>query len=426
MKAFRAVAELTVATVRLWLRCLVPLLICLLAGHLAFTVLFAASWRLGARDERLGLPVLAVAQLCSLAALVVMFLVAGRRLPGLRRTTPGEGGAAERQEGVLGIVVLTLAPFLAFFALWGLLEPLIADHTWLAVNYEDPDRPGTRTGAASWREYLVIAVVAWLVKSVLVRVNRGRWLVVTAVVAVLEAVWLFLAFWGLTEGAQASAGWFQDRAVWHWITGAWDAAMGWLGRFDLPFSLTVPEILSTLWEWWREVVWPGLKEAVGQPLVWLAITALIFRRRTDPETLAGKVERTVGGLRWDRRVLVDLLTRDYREKYLPLVSAVRLVLRLGLPFLAALCLLYVAIDAAADWIFLGAVIVLDRVMEYPAFLSRVLDLGHQVIREPLQVCLLVVAYQRLTSRTTGSAVRTVTRGRAEAAESSGTSAATVK
>lgn len=423
MNAFRAVAELAASTVRLWLRCIVPLLICLLVGHLAFTLLFAASWRLGARDERLGLPVLAVAQLCSLAALVVMFLVAGRRLPALRRT--------EGAEPALDVVVVTLAPFLAFFALWGLLEPLIADHTYLAVSYEERGRDGTRVGAASWQAYLVIAAIAWVIKSVLVRVNRRHRLVLTGLVAILEAVWLFLAFWGLTEGAQASSGWLQDRAVWHWIISAWDSALNWLGQFDLPFSLTVPEIISTLWEWWREIVWPGLKEAVGQPLVWLAITALIFRRRSERDTFTGsrverEVERAVGGLRWDRRMLVDLVTRDYRDKYLPLLSAIRMVLRGGWAFLAALCLLYVAIEAAADWLFLGAVVLLDGAMEYPGFLSDALDLGHQIVREPLQVCLLVVAYARMSSSTTGNAFRTVTRGRAEAAEPSGTSAATVK
>ena len=134
MNAMRMVGDLALSTVRLWWRCLVPLLVCLLAGYLAFEALFSASWRLGARDERIGLPVLAVAQLCELAAWVAMFLVAGRRL----RLPPADGGPGT--ERVLGTVLLTLTPFLAFYALWGLLEPLIADHTYLAVSYEEARR----------------------------------------------------------------------------------------------------------------------------------------------------------------------------------------------------------------------------------------------------------------------------------------------
>jgi hypothetical protein len=379
------------STVRLWWRCLVPLLACLLAGYLAFEALFSASWRLGARDERIGLPVLAVAQLCELAAWVAMFLVAGRRL----RLPPADGGPGT--ERVLDTVLLTLTPFLAFYALWGLLKPLIADHTYLAVSYEERagDTP-TLVGAAGWKLYLPVAVAAWLLKSVLVRLRRDRGMLLTAVLAVLEAVWLFLAFWALTEAAQAATGWLGDRAVWHWITGAWNGAAEWLGQFALPFALTVPEIVAALWDGWREIVWPGLKDAVAQPLVWLAIAALVYRRGgpVPGET----VDRGIGRLRRDRRFAVDLLTRDYRDKYLPMVEALRMVLRLGLGFLAALCVLYVASEALADWSYVGAVALLDRTVEYPGFLQGTLDLGHQIVVQPLQVCLLAVAYDRVVSR----------------------------
>jgi hypothetical protein len=390
-----------VSTARLWLRCLVPLLVCLLVGYLAFEALFSAANKLGAWDERVGLPVLATAQLCSLAALVAMFLVVGRRLPALRRRTASEGAdLAERELRLLDVVVLTLAPFLAFYALWGLLEPLIEDHVWRAYENSEPGE-GFQVGFARWERFIPIAVGAWLVKSVLVRFKR-RSVVITVLVTLLEAVWLFLAFFVLTEGAQASAGWLGDRAVSQWISDAWSSAMGWLGQFGLPFSLTVPEILTALWDFWREIVWPGLKDAVGQPLVWLAITALIFRRPVERDTFTGSgmergVARAVGGLRWDRRFLVDMLTRDYRDKYLPMVAAIRMVLRLGLPFLAALCLLYVSVDALADWLFVWAVGVLDDAMAYPSYLSGTLDLGHQVLVETWQVCLLAVAYDRVVS-----------------------------
>lgn len=392
MNAVRMVGELGWGALRLWARTLVPLLVCLLLGYLAFTGLFAASWRLGARDERIGLPVLAIAQLASLAAMVGMFLLAGRRLPGLRRRADPDGeDLAETEERVLDVIVLTLAPFLVFYSLWGLLEPLIADHTLLAVLNEG--REATEVGAASWPQYLPVAAGAWLLKSVLVRLDRRP--VLAALVAVLEAIWLFLAFWVLLKAFEASVDWFADRLVWHWITGWWYDAMTWLERFDLPFSLSVPEALTALWELWTEVLWPGLKDAVGQPLVWLAITALVFRRTDQDVFGGGRVERAVGGLRRDRRLLVDVLTRDYRDKYLPLVAAIRLVLRLGLPFLAALCLLYVGIDALGDWLYIAAVAVLDDTMQNPSFLSDTLSLGHQVLVQPLQICLLAVAYERV-------------------------------
>lgn len=394
MNAVRMVGELAWGTVRLWARSLAPLLVCLLLGYLAFTGLFSASWRLGSRDERLGLPVLAVAQLASLAAMVGMFLLAGRRLPGLRRRAGPDGeDLVETEERVLDVIVLTLAPFLVFYSLWGLLEPLIADHTWQA--YLNEGRELTEVGAASWPQYLPVAAGAWLLKSVLVRLDRGRRPALAALVAVLEAIWLFLAFWALTKAFQASADWFGDRMAWRWITGWWYDAMTWLDRFDLPFSVSVPEALTALWRIWADVLWPGLKDAVGQPLVWLAITALVFRR-TDRDVFdGGRVERAVGRLRWNRRLMVDVLTRDYRDKYLPLVAAVRLVLRLGLPFLAALCVLYVGIDALGDWLYVGAVAVLDDSMQNPSFLSGTLSLGHQALVQPLQICLLAVAYERV-------------------------------
>lgn len=394
MNAVRMVGELAWGTARLWARTLAPLLVCLLLGYLAFTGLFAASWRLGTRDERIGLPVLAVAQLASLAAMVGMFLLAGRRLPGLRRRADPEGeDLAETEERVLDVIVLTLAPFLVFYSLWGLLEPLIADHTLQTVLNEN--REITEAGAADWPRYVPVAAGAWLLKSVLVRLDRGRRPVLSALVAVLEAIWLFLAFWVLMKAAQASADWFADRLVWHWITGWWQDAMSWLGRFGLPFSLSVPEVLTALWQVWREVVWPGLKDAVAQPLVWLAITALVFRR-TDRDVFGGgRVEQAVGRLRRDRRLLIDVLTRDYRDKYLPLVAAIRLVLRLGLPFLAALCLLYAGFEALGDWLYVAAAAVLDDTLQNPSYLSDTLSLGRQALVQPLQICLLAVAYERV-------------------------------
>ena len=46
----------------------------------------------------------------------------------------------------------------------------------------------------------------------------------------------------------------------------------------------------------------------------------------------------------------------------------------------------------------GAVALLDRTVEYPGFLQGTLDLGHQILVQPLQVCLLAVAYDRVVSR----------------------------
>jgi hypothetical protein len=361
MNAMRVAGDLAWSTLRLWWRCLVPLLVCLLAGYLAFEALFSASWRLGARDERLGLPVLAVAQLCELAAWVAMFLVVGRRL------------SLSTDRPFLDTVLLTLTPFLAFYALWGHLEPLIADHTWLAVSYEDRGDAPTQVGAAGWKLYLPIAAAAWVLKTVLARVTR--------LTVVLEAVWLFLAFWALTEAAQAAAGWVQDRVAWQWAA----TALGWFDWFTLP----LPQIL------------PGVKDVLVLPLVWLAIAALVYRGKVAGDT----VERGIARLRWDRRILVNLFTRDYRDKYLPMLASIRMTLRLGIGFLAALCLLYAATIALADWAYVGAVALLDDAVEYPGFLEGTLDLGHQVLVQPLQVCLLAVAYDTVSRTREPAAAR---------------------
>ncbi len=362
MNAMRVAGDLAWSTLRLWWRCLVPLLVCLFVGYLAFEALFSASWRLGARDERLGLPVLAVAQLCELAVWVAMFLVVGRRL------------RINADRGLLDTVLLTLTPFLAFYALWGLLEPLIADHTWLAVSYEDRGDAPTAVGAAGWKLYLPVAAAAWVVKAVLMRVTTNRGRLLTAVLAVLEAVWLFLAFWALTEAAQAISGWLQDRVAWQWAT----SAFGWVEWFALP----LPQL------------WPGVKDVLLQPLVWLAIAALVYRR--EGPAPGDTVDRGIARLRWDRRFLVNLFTRDYRDKYLPMLASVRMTLRLGIGFVAALCLLYAATNALADWAYVGAVTLLDDAVEYPGFLEGTLDLGHQVLVQPLLVCLLAVAYETVS------------------------------
>ena len=170
---------------------------------------------------------------------------------------------------------------------------------------------------------------------------------------------------------------------------------------------------------------PGLSHAVLLPLMWLALTAVVlgWRSADPPAELVDRLPIAERPRRWHSRVATrtvtpvwrlvigagQLLTSDLRSKYLPVLGALALTLRVGWRFVGA----YLIIATAVETLRRFAVAGLDWVIgPQPAtlYLARmaVSDLAVGLVFTTLAVAVYVAAFDRImivTERIRSSANR---------------------
>jgi len=164
-----------------------------------------------------------------------------------------------------------------------------------------------------------------------------------------------------------------------------------------------------------------LTEVVSQPVIWLAVAALVYGSQVlsladvwrRGQTLAGRVPgagtfarhrdkravRRLGpppqGLRRVVEEAREAFFGDIDDKYLPTFHSLRLVLRAGVVFLGAFVLVYAVVAALTSY---GEQL-LHRLtgghtVDFWLVWGPWLDLAQTLPFEPLRLCLLAVAFRR--------------------------------
>lgn len=290
-------------------------------------------------------------------------LVAGLVL-GLHATAPHLQAAPRRLAARTRREVLTvsLPAVLGVYALWGLTD--LAVEQLFALNY-------VLYGLAidSWSvnltrvwSYLALAAVAWLVRRGLGLLPAGRNPVRAWAVVVLEGLWVFASFLALAAAGGQVAAWWRTRAVAVALGQAWQTVLAWLPQWSLWWGVTLPDAVQQAVDLTVTTLLPGFLDAVALPLVWLALAALVlgWDDVTRGPAADGDTARRLTGAAaqyWQRvgllRRPVAALTADLRQKYLPVVHAVRLVWRSGPATMAAYLLLLALLRALGDWTWVG-------------------------------------------------------------------------
>jgi hypothetical protein len=166
-------------------------------------------------------------------------------------------------------------------------------------------------------------------------------------------------------------------------------------------------------------VWPMFWTVVSQPIIWLAVAALVYGsqvlsladlwRRGQPAA-----SRVVGASRFDRRrdkralrpatppgvarvgsEVREAFLGDIDDKYLPTFHSIRLVLRAGATFLGAFVLVYTAVLVAQNLVQQLYLFLLGgHGINFWYRVNPFLDLVDALPWEPLRLCLLAVAFRR--------------------------------
>ena len=363
MRAATEGIRLTVAAAGLWWRHLVPLVTVFLFGYALHLSGLGLSVRIGSAQPVIATVVFVLAVLARVGSLVVMLWLC--RPP-------------DDHETALDVLALAIGPFLAVYAVWGLVEDEV--YALFAANIAVSGIGGVDAWSVNlqWTgRYVAMAVVAWVLRQLVGLVARRRPLrPILLAGAVLEGVWTFASALAVLAGLDRLVGWVTSRAFWQGLVGGWHAFLGVLPDLALPFDLTLPEAVAELAGWLTGTLVPSVWSAILLPLVWVALTAVVFGwRRLDARTVvAGTALDTAhddllartGASRTGRLLHAGwlLVSADLRFKYLPVVGAFRLLLAAGPWFLAAYLVLATALETARSWAVLGVARVLGPRDQY--------------------------------------------------------------
>ncbi len=379
-------------------------------GYAGHTLGGVASSSLGSAHPVLATLVFVLGVLAQVLALILMINACGDLL-----RVRGDGSPADQLPSAVRtppraatVVATTLGPFLGVWALWGLVEDQVRQIYFINIALHGSG------GGDDWsvdlrriRFYLILALVCWLLRLAVGRI-RSRWMAAPAIV--LEGLWVFASFLALTAAGFRVAAWLRTRQVWQWAADAWRAMVDALPSLTLPFGWTLPRLLVSAGDWFWHSLLPGVGSAVLLPLVWLALTAAVFgwRQARTADLLAdtpleGHAARLRQGAvvtrlaRWrPGGFLADVLSADLRGKYLPVLDALKLILRAGPVFLGSYLVLATVIETLRAFVVpLITLLVGPQRVPVALALEPFLTLAEGLLFTPLAVALYVAAVDRV-------------------------------
>ena len=415
---------LVVDTGTVWWRLLPQVLGLYLLGWLGSQLALRLAVAAGDLSAWLALVLFAFNFVSLLTALVLILRRVGQEL-GIRALIPAEEAVADgRDESISRLLAVTLLPFLGIYAAFGQVSEAASD-----LTVEQAVRSGVGASGSvldvlnvastqhPWRLLAVVVGVYALRRVVDVLHERTGRQVLGLAVAFVESFFMLLIILGGIRLFQRLMLWVSDRAFLGWLASLQHAVAAVLARF----AVDLPAVLATVASFVSEQVWPVLWEVVSQPIIWLAVAALIYGSQvlslaelwrrgqsyTDRIPGAGRFARRrdrprprrVGppprGLQRLAGEAKEAFLGDVDDKYLPTFHSLRLVLRAGLVFLGSFVLVYAVLEAVTNY----AETALDALvgghqLGFWTVWSPWIDLALVLPFEPLRLCLLAVAFRR--------------------------------
>lgn len=416
---------LIVDTGRVWWRLLPQILGIYLLGWLCSQIALNVAVVVGDINPWLTLAIFAFTLLSRLVAIVLILRVVGREL-GIRDMIPDEESVRdERDSSITHLLSVTLLPFLGIYAAFG--EVTQAAQELAAQQYARYGAFGSENTVLSvlnvrtvpdGLRLLAIMVALYSVRRLIdyLHDRSGRRILGLAV-ALVESNLLLVVVMGGIRIAQEIRIWLMDRAFLGWFASVTDAA----ASFFAIFQINLPAVLTQLTAFFAEQVWPVFYDVISQPLIWLAVAALIYGsqvlsiaelwRKGQPiarlvpgaSTFARHADkvraRRVGppprGVSRVAHEAREAFLGDIDDKYLPTFHSLRLILRAGAVFLGAYVLVYALQTTLANYFsVLATKIIGGHLVDFWIVFGPSVDLIENAAFEPLRLCLLAVAFRR--------------------------------
>ncbi|GAA4640837.1 hypothetical protein GCM10023196_107760 [Actinoallomurus vinaceus] len=393
------------ATLRLAGRFVLPLALWYTVGQALRYALFYSGYRFGLHNAVVPVFVMSFTVLVTLSVTVLMVHSVKDGLPAVREHELDESlapWAVQDEETILDALARALLPFMIFYLAWNWFTDDARDYSQSVTGrgFGEQGIGGQLTAmksisALERHMYIAIALTAvfLIAKFIAERVVEPRWARTGGMlIAFCEVNWTLFGLFTVNQARNAGNDWLHGRVAWGWLTDLTGPLFGWVGA-----------------------LWPSFKEAVLGSLVWLVIAGVILGVDAAEEAALGSgrlARRIIAASGMDRpRTPLEVLTRELRDKWLPTVYGVRMIIRAGILPFGVFCALFTGLEVVAD---LGKRGVYDLLGPHPigwweARLSLV-DFGVDFVHQVLRVCLMAAAFDlvvaRVNARRRDRAVRT--------------------
>jgi len=421
---FTDVRVLAVDTVRVCWRLFPQLLTIYLLGWLASHLALKAAVIVGDFSPWGALAIFSFSFLFTLVAIVLILRACGRELGIWEMIPPEESVGDQRDSSLTQLLAVTLLPFLGLYAAFGQVDlaasGLANEQAFRnTVFFEGSVLQVIRQLGREhpWQLLLVLAGIYVVRRAFDIAHERTGIRPLGLVVALLESFFILVVIFGGFAVVDKAKSWLGDRAFNSWL----DALAATFSRLLALVDAQLPELFFTGLRFLTGEIWPVLWPVVSEPIVWLAVAALVFGsqvlslaelwRRGQPvasrvpgaSAFSRRVDkvalRRVGppphGVRRVGSELREAFLGDLDDKYLPTFHSIRLVLRAGVLFLGAYVLLYTAITVVKNSVYrLFHFVVGGRPVDFWYVAEPFSDLLQNLPWELLRLTLLAVAFRR--------------------------------
>lgn len=414
------VTAMTFGAVRVWWRLLPQLLAVNALGYLGLEAALVVAPAISDDHAWLSVVVLAFGLVLQLSAVIVSLRLIGRSL-NINALLPDDAITDDRDASAAHLLAITLLPFLGIYSVFGrvqeVINSLVANEIVIR-GLGEKSVMSTLNPRTVHQLWVVLAVVvgAYLLRRIVDLVHEATGFRPLGLLAAMIEAFFMLVFLLSGRSQVIRLGtWLQDRAFagwWRTVQEGWSTSAG-------KISEHLPAFVGWLWYVVSDVLWPLFKAGLAEPLLWLAVAALIFGshvlsvaevwRKGEPLSVHLDREHTIQLRRrakreqarssnLARRTLLEVQEAffgDVDDKYLPTFQSLRLLLRTGLPFLGAYVLsyaLFASIEEGLLRFILGALGTHDSPF-WVSWLSLI-NLAVSVIGDSLKYSLLAVAFAR--------------------------------
>lgn len=400
-------------TIIIWLRAFTRMTAWCALGLTASTVGLMGSALLGSKHQILATMIFIVGVLIHAMSMIIMLYSARDTLQSTRELRhhhrAGIPETVLQPTRPVETILAALGPFLITYSVWGLVEERLRALFSANLIVNGLDAEAWSIAFDRWKFFLTVAIVVFLAKQVLqlvidyLLVNRPMLTRAgTVLVVVMEATWIFSTFIVADRIIADARTWVLRRRLIIEANHLWYDFIDSLPHIPLLGWTSLDSLLRGSLGWITEAFIPGFMHQVAIPIVWLALTAVVhgWRQFSVTEILRG---RTGDRLARSEQGVAALLTKELREKYLPVLMCLRLMLHAGPWFLGAYLIGSALLQFARDagkWALVQIVGThSDSVM---IAMNTVLTTATDLVFLPLTMALYLAAFDRGVSATTGS------------------------
>lgn len=360
---------MTFGALRVWWLLLPQLIAVNALGYLGLEAALVVAPSISQIQAWVAVVVLAFGLVLQLSAVIVSLRLIGRQL-NVNALLPDSAVTDDRDSSAAHLLAITLLPFLGIYSVFGRVQEVINSMMANEIVIRGLGEVSVMSTLSprTTRQMITIGVVAVcayvLRRAIDLLHEKTDFRPLGLLAAMVEAFFMLLVLFSGTQMLRTLFDWLAQRRFTDWwsrVSDGWHTSAG-------EISHLIPQFVSWLWTTLTDTLWPLFKAGLAEPLLWLAVAALIYGshvlsfaevwRKGEPLSAHLDRERTiqlgrrakrqqVKASNVGRRALIEVQEAffgDVDDKYLPTFQSLRLVLRSGWPFLAAYVLAYALVN----------------------------------------------------------------------------------